>query len=323
MTERLEIEMADAYATGAGGRPIGNVYYGTSSWTDRTLLASKTFYPSSARSAEERLRHYAARFPLVEVDSTYYALPSERNAALWVERTPPHFIFNVKAYGLLTQHPVSLGSLPEQVRRLLPKAAFEKQRLYPKDLPEPAEEAVWSAFESALRPLSSAGKLGTVLFQFPRWFTNNKRNREYLRRLPERFGERIAVEFRGGGWMDQDRRELTLKMLEELGLAYVVVDEPQGFKSSTPPVVACTSPSLAIIRFHGRNADTWEKPGLTAAERFRYLYSDGELRDWVEPAQELANQAEQVQLLMNNCYADYGLRNAAQIANLLEPPGQS
>src|SRR5207247_206891 len=101
-------------------------------------------------------------------------LPSERNAGLWVERTPPHFVFNVKAYGLLTQHPVSVRSLPEQVRRLLPKAALDKQRLYPKDLPERAVEAVWSAFESALGPLSSAGKLGAVLFQFPRWFTNNK-----------------------------------------------------------------------------------------------------------------------------------------------------
>ena len=100
-------------------------------------------------------------------------------------------------------------------------------------------------------------------------------------------------------------------------MTYVVVDEPQGFKSSTPPVVACTTPELAIIRFHGHNAETWEKPGLTAAERFRYLYSEEELQKWVEPARELAGQAAQVQLLMNNCYEDYGIRNAAQIAGLL------
>jgi uncharacterized protein YecE (DUF72 family) len=314
---KVDRQAADRDSDGPSGRPIDNIYYGTSSWTDKTLLASKRFYPSSAHSAEDRLRHYAEHFPLVEVDSTYYALPSERNAALWIERTPAHFVFNVKAFGLLTQHPVRLQALPETVRERLSKSAFEKSRLYPKDLPDQARELVWSMFESAVRPLAAAGKLGAVLFQFPRWFTNNKRNRDYLRELAERFELRIAVEFRGGGWMDDDRRERTLSMLEELGMTYVVVDEPQGFKSSTPPIVACTTPELAIIRFHGHNAETWEKPGLTAAERFRYLYSEEELQKWVKPARGLAGQAAQVQLLMNNCYEDYGVRNAAQIAGLL------
>jgi uncharacterized protein YecE (DUF72 family) len=315
--EATEGQVELAAAPAAGGQPIGNIYYGTSSWTDRTLLASKRFYPSSASSPEERLRFYAERFPLVEVDSTYYALPSERNAALWAERTPPHFVFNIKAYGLMTQHPVATRSLPPQVRELLPKEALDKKRLYPKDLPEKAQELVWSMFESALRPLAAVGKLGAVLLQFPRWFTNNKGNRDYLRGLSERLGAQIAVEFRGGGWLDEDRRERTLAMLEELGMAYVVVDEPQGFKSSTPPVVACTSSKLAIIRFHGQNAETWEKPGLTAAERFRYLYDDEELERWVKPAHELAGQASQLHILMNNCYEDYGVRNASQLAGLL------
>jgi uncharacterized protein YecE (DUF72 family) len=313
MSRQLEIEPG----LQTPGVPIGNIYYGTSSWTDKTLLASKRFYPPSASSPEERLRFYAERFPFVEVDSTYYALPSDRNAALWAERTPPHFVFNIKAFGLLTQHPVATRSLPAKLRERLPKEAIEKKRLYPKDLPPEVLDEVWSTFDSALRPLADARKLGAVLFQFPRWFTNNKHNREYLRELGDRLDAQIAVEFRGGGWMDEDRRERTLKMLEELDLAYVVVDEPQGFKSSTPPVVACTSSDLAVIRFHGRNAETWEKPGLTAAERFRYLYSEDELREWVRPAQELAGQAAQVQLLMNNCYEDYGVRNAAQIAGLL------
>jgi uncharacterized protein YecE (DUF72 family) len=299
------------------GRPVGNIYYGTSSWTDKTLLDSGRFYPASANSPEDRLRYYAERFPLVEVDSTYYALPSERNAALWLERTPAHFVFNIKAFATLTQHPVKLQALPNRVRELLPKAAFDKSRLYPKDLPEEAEQLVWSMFQSALRPLAEAGKLGAVLFQFPRWFTNNKRNREFLRELPERFQLPIAVEFRGGGWMEPDRSDRTLAMLEELGLTYVVVDEPQGFKSSTPPVVATTTPELAIIRFHGHNGETWEKPGLTAAERFRYLYDEDELRSWLKPARELAQQSRRLQLLMNNCYQDHGVRNAAQLAQLL------
>jgi uncharacterized protein YecE (DUF72 family) len=303
--------------TETDGKPVGNVYYGTSSWTDKTLIASKRFYPSSASSAEDRLRYYAERFPLVEVDSSYYALPSERNASLWVERTPPHFVFNVKAFGLLTQHPVNTRSLPAQVKEELPKEALEKTRLYPKDLPEEATELVWSMFASAIEPLSAAGKLGAVLFQFPRWFVRSRRGFDYLRELGERVTYPVAVEFRGGGWMDEGKSESTLAQLQELGMAYVVVDEPQGFKSSVPPVVACTSPDLAIIRFHGRNAETWEKPGLTAAERFRYLYSEDELSEWVKPARELAGQAKQVQILMNNCYEDYGVINAGQFAGLL------
>jgi uncharacterized protein YecE (DUF72 family) len=294
--------------------PVGNVFYGTSSWTDKTLLASKRFYPSTVKSAEDRLRYYAEQFPLVEVDSTYYALPSEKNAALWLERTPTHFVFNIKAFALLTQHPAGARGLPARIREQLSE---DKERIYRKDLP-PAELAlVDEMFVSALRPLDAAGRLGAVLFQFPRWFVRSRPNIDYLRGLAESFPYRIAVEFRGPTWMEPDRRDRTLSLLEELGMTYVVVDEPQGFKSSVPPVPACTSPDLAMIRFHGRNAETWEKPGLTAAERFRYLYSEKELEEWVEPARELAGQAKQLHILMNNCYEDYGVQNAAQLAALL------
>ena len=101
-------------------RPIGNIYCGTCSWTDRTLIESGGFYPAQIRSPEARLRYYAQVFPIVEVDSTYYALPSEQNARLWAERTPPGFVFNIKAFGLLTQHPVDPRRLPDVVRERLP-----------------------------------------------------------------------------------------------------------------------------------------------------------------------------------------------------------
>src|SRR5512144_437058 len=116
--------------------------------------------------------------------------------------------------------------------------------------------------------------------------------------------------------MEAERQSRTLKLLEDLGLAYVSVDEPQGFPSSTPPVVACTA-ELAVLRLHGHNAETWEKPGLTPAERFRYLYAEDELRDWVGPVRALAEQAHQVHVLMNNCYRDYAVRNARQLVALL------
>jgi uncharacterized protein YecE (DUF72 family) len=303
------------------GKPVSNVYYGTASWTDKTLLESGRFYPRDVDTPAERLGFYAERFPLVEVDSTYYALPSERNAALWIERTPIHFIFNIKAFALLTHHSVGPRGLPAKIRELL---SSDKTRLYRKDLPPDQLAVVEDMFVSALKPLADAGRLGAILFQFPQWFVPSRENRDYLKQLAESFPYRIAVEFRGGGWMkDEQSIERTLALLAELGLTYVVVDEPQGFKTSVPPIVAATSPQLAMIRFHGHNDENWEKRGISPAERFRYLYSEDELEKWVEPAKELASTSEKLHILMNNCYEDYGVRNAAQIADLIAKSGAS
>jgi uncharacterized protein YecE (DUF72 family) len=301
----------------AQGTPVGNIYYGTSSWTDQTLLKSKAFYPPDANKPEERLRFYSENFPLVEVDATFYALPSERNARLWTERTPDGFVFNVKAFGLMTHHAVAVKSLPEPVREMLPEEAAAKARVYARDLPEDALNAVWDMFAGALQPLAQAGKLGAILYQFPHWFAASRQNVQYLRELAERSPAQPAIEFRGAGWMKEGGQERTLDLLRDIGATYVVVDEPQGFKTSVPPVVAATSPDLAMLRFHGHNGETWEQRGLSAAERFKYLYSENELREWVAPARRLAAEAAQLHVLMNNCYADYGVRNAAQFADLL------
>ena len=162
----------------------------------------------------------------------------------------------------------------------------------------------------------SAGKLGCVLFQFPCWFTARRAHVRYLERLRDRSDWPLAVEFRGGGWMTDNYRAETLSILEKLGLAYVVVDEPQGFRSSTPPVVATTSPRPRPL-FHGHNAGNYEKPNITAAEHFRYLYAEEELIGWVDPIRRLAKSADRVHVLMNNCYGDYGVHNARQLAELL------
>ena len=301
----------------SSGQPVGNVYYGTSSWTDPTLLKSKAFYPPDAGNPEKRLRFYAEHFPLVEVDASFYALPSERNAQLWAQRTPDHFVFNVKAFGLMTQHAVNTKSLPEPIREMLPDDVAGKARVYPRDLPRDALEAVWDMFRGALRPLAEAGKLGAILYQFPQWFAASRDNVAYLGEVAERSPAQPAIEFRGAGWMKEGKQERTLDLLRDIGATYVVVDEPQGFKTSVPPVVAATSPDLAMIRFHGHNAENWEKRGISAAERFKYLYDEDELRKWVAPARELAGESKQLHVLMNNCYADYGVRNAGQFAELL------
>ena len=281
------------------GKPIGNVSCGTCSWTDRTLINAGTFYPPAARTAADRLAYYASQFPIVEVDSTYYAMPSERNAQLWVARTPPGFLFNIKAFGLFTHHPVEVKRLPAAVRERLPAAVAEKTRIYLRDVPEETRTLVWEMQSQALAPLIAAGKLGCMLFQFPRWFTARRDHIDYLKRLRNRSDWPMAVEFRGGGWMTDDHRARTLSLLETLGFAYVVVDEPQGFRSSTPPVVASTSP-LAVVRFHGQNAETYEKPNIGVAERFCYLYTKEELKGWVAPIHSLAQRADRVHVMMNN-----------------------
>ena len=160
----------------------------------------------NARTAADRLAHYASQFPIVEVDATYYALPSERNAHLWVERTPPGFVFNIKAFGLFTHHPVVVERLPAAVKELLPAAIAEKSRVYLRDIPEEAEKLIWEMQAQALAPLAAAGKLGCVLFQFPHWFTARRAHIRYLEQLRDRSDWPLAVEFRGGGWMTDNYR---------------------------------------------------------------------------------------------------------------------
>src|SRR5262244_1023152 len=98
----------------------GDIRVGTASWTEKTLLESGTFYPPAARTPELRLRYYAERFRVVEVDATYYALPSARNAAAWVERTPDDFSFGVKAFAAMTGHPVEPRRLDRDLAAALP-----------------------------------------------------------------------------------------------------------------------------------------------------------------------------------------------------------
>jgi uncharacterized protein YecE (DUF72 family) len=189
--------------------------------------------------------------------------------------------------------------------------------VYARDIAEREMELVWQLHREALAPLAAAGKLGAVLFQFPPWFLRSRDNREYLRSLPERLpGWPLAVEFRGGGWMDDDAAAGTLRLLEDAGLAYVGVDEPEGFPNSTPPLTAITAP-LGMVRLHGRNAGTWESRTGAASDRFKYLYSDDELEEWVPKVRELAATADTVHVLFNNNYEDWGMQNARRMAHLL------
>ncbi|MDQ6927884.1 MAG: DUF72 domain-containing protein [Actinomycetota bacterium] len=293
------------------------VLVGTCSWTDATLVKETDWYPRRSMKAAERLAFYASRFPMVETDSTYYFPPTPELAASWVERTPPGFTMNVKAYSLLTGHPTFPHSLwPDLQDEVIPEHR-DKRRLYPKHLSAGARDEVWDRFHHALMPLQSAGKLGAVLLQYPRWFGPKSSNRDEIRAARRRLPDfALCVEFRNGRWLEGDECERTFEFLESEDLTFVCVDEPAGFPSSVPPVVAATS-ELAVVRFHGRNTETWEQDTPTAALRFRYLYSRRELEEWVPKINELAESAKEVHVLMNNCYRDQAVVNGAQLAALL------
>lgn len=294
------------------------VRVGTASWTDPTLVKDSDFYPRKSMSAEDRLRHYAAIFPMVEVDATYYFPPTRDLAGLWVDRTPPDFRMDVKSYSLFTQHPTQAKSLWPDVAEDLAQDKREQRTVYLADLPDDAVDRAWAHFEDALLPLQSAGKLGAVFFQFPPWFGPRQSSRDYLRQLRRRLPEYpLAVEFRNNRWLrDADDRRKTFELLESEGLAYVCVDEPQGFPSSVPPELAVTA-DLAVLRFHGHNDENWNKKGISAAERFRYLYSEQELERWQPRVRQLSDQARETHLVFNNCYRDYGVNNARQLAAIL------
>lgn len=276
------------------------------------------WYPPEVDDAQSRLRFYAAHFPLVENDATYYSPPARRQAELWAQRTPDDFTMNVKAYAPLTTHYTDPKRLPKDIRESLPKETLEKRRIYPRDLGDEAVAELWRMFREALEPLHDAGKLGAVLFQYPQWFAISRQNKEQILRAKDELADyAIAVEFRNGTWLSERNQKETLSFLRDNRLAYVSVDEPQGFSNSLPPIAVATT-DLALVRFHGRNAETWTKKTESAAERFRYLYSPQELSEWVPKIQDLAEEANEVHVLMNNCYADYAVTNARQIAELLE-----
>lgn len=296
----------------------GRILIGTASWADPSLLKSRKFYPPTAATPEARLRHYASVFPIVEVDSSYYALPSGRNAEMWVERTPSHFVFNIKAFRLLTQHQTEPKVLPPNVKIAL--GPIESKHIYYDDLPADIKDEIWRQFDLALAPLRAAGKLGAVLFQFPKWFIMRRASFDHLREVRERLPQdRIAIEFRHPSWFSDRHRGSTLAFERELAFCNVVVDEPQLHASSIPAVWEATNGELAIVRLHGRNAQMWNKKGLaSSSERFDYDYTEAELNELTPSIRTLASQAATTHVIFNNNKEDQGVRSALMLRTLLE-----
>lgn len=280
---------------------MGEILVGTCSWTDPALVRSG-WYPAGRRDPEGRLRYYAERFPVVEVDATYYALPSARNSRLWAQRTPDGFVFDVKAFSLLTGHPTRPAALPDGL---------------PADSRDPAVlDAVWARFTDALQPLRSAGRLGTLLFQFPPWLKPGNRAEEVLADCAARTtGWPVAVEFRHPQWWSGERYDDTRALLRRHGFAAVGVDMVQGLPSSLPPVTPVTSPELSVVRFHGRSP-AW---GTGSKEdRFRHAYTDAELKEWVPRLRALADGTDRLHVLFNNCCGTAAVDAATRMRDLLD-----
>ena len=270
---------------------MATVRLGTCSWADEGLL--KHWYPKGTRTAADRLRYYAERFACVEVDSPFYGLPTPATAARWAERTPPHFVFHVKASGEMTGHR------------------------------EAERGQAFAEFRAALAPLEESGKMRGVLLQYPSRFVKSRGALEELTVVRALLEPLVPmVEFRHRSWMEEDERADTLSFLERHGLAYVSVDAPRTRASNViPPIGAATHP-LAYVRFHGRNWRTWNIRGArSSADRFDWMYSPDELAEWVEPLGRLATEADEVYAMFNNNRDDFAPRSAWELRRLLDEAG--
>ena len=296
---------------------MSDIRVGTASWTDKTLIACGRFYPKGCGTAEARLRHYASQFGIVEVDSSYYAMPTPATAQLWAERTPAGFVMNVKAFRLFTGHPAEPKVLHADIRAALGERAGP--RLFYGDLPTEIAAELWRRFREALQPLRAAGRLGLVHFQFAPWITCDEPGRAFVRHsLAHMAAHDCSVEFRHASWFAGPRAASTLDFLRELGAAHTVVDGPQGFSNSVPALWEATHPRFALVRLHGRNSATWNVRGQTSAsDRFNYDYPETELAELVPRIERLALTAMQTHVIFNNNMEDQGQRNAGTLTRLL------
>jgi uncharacterized protein YecE (DUF72 family) len=270
---------------------MSRLLIGTSAWSDH-----EGFYPSGTKPTEQ-LPFYASQFPVVEVNTTYYRVPPKQMVEGWVERTPPGFIFDVKP-------PRELSSTPREPRG---------------EAPEPDAD-VAAAFVEAIAPLADASKLGAVTFQFPPSWRNTEEHQEYLRLLPELIPYPVAVEFRRRDWLDEEHVDATLALLREARLSYTMADEPQFGSGSVPPVYAVTNPTLAIVRFHGRNAKNWYSFSGDSRDRFDWTYTTEELAEWIPKIERAQTEADNVHVFFNTNKGDQGPRNAMTLMDQLGLP---
>jgi uncharacterized protein YecE (DUF72 family) len=285
----------------------GRILVGTSSWADPGFV--KEWYPPKL-PAKERLPWYARRFELVELNSSFYAVPDRNTVHGWVEVTPPEFRFDVKAHRALSRHSAPVDSLPPDLRELHGTPELERPL---------AERLV-----EETAPLREAGKFGTYLLQLTPAFSPRKHRLEELDSLTEILGEHgLAVELRNRNWVEGEQREATLDWFADREVAFVGVDAPPGDNFQImPPIDAVTNPRIAYMRAHGRNTQGY-LTGRSVAERFAWQYTDDELEEIAGRARTLAESAGEVHVAFNNNRGDDAPTAAQRFRALLgqEVPG--
>ena len=287
---------------------------GTASWTDPEFIKAG-WYPDGVKSdAAARLRYYAERFSMVEVNASFYALPLPGTVAAWASRVPDGFRFHVKAHQVISGHPCDPRRLPAPLRELPYEA---DRRGFIRRPSRALREAVIDTLVESVTALGD--HLGAILVQLPPFVTSGDEQRRELGRILARLAPlRVAVEFRHRSWVAAGEREAAAEVLAAHGAAWVCVDAPRiDVASAMPPIVEVTSDALAYVRLHGRNAATWHG-SKTVAERFDHLYTDEELEEWVEPVLSLAGRAQEVAVVFNNNSRDHALVSAARFRGLLD-----
>ena len=263
------------------------VRIGICSFADEGLL--KHWYPRGVSTPAARLAYYGERFDTVELDSPFYHLPDPAVTGRWAQRTPPGFVFHVKAHRTMTHHE------------------------------EAEQEEAFREFRASLEPLELSGKLRGILLQYHPSFKKSPEAKEELSRVRPLIEPLVPlVEFRHRSWLAEDERDDTLGYLEREGLAVVSVDAPPTRASNVLPTFAAATHPVAYVRFHGRNVKTWNIKAEKSSERFNWMYSEEELTDWVERLGWLAGESEEVYAMFNNNRDDFAPRSAQILRGLLD-----
>ncbi|MCH6268267.1 DUF72 domain-containing protein [Neobacillus citreus] len=265
------------------------IYIGLTGWGDHDSLYTGPITP------RDKLKEYAGHFPIVEVDTAFYAIQPQRNALKWVNETPANFQFIVKAYQGMTGH--NHGEIP-----------FENK------------QAMFQAFIESLDPYIEKNKLAMVLFQFPPWFDCKRENVDYLRWCKQQMGEiPCALEFRHQFWFAPQYRKQTLEFMKQENWIHSICDEPQSGEGSVPTVLVSTNQHKVLVRFHGRNVHGWQKKNAENWRDIRYLYryNEQELNEWAGHIHKLAEECADVYLLFNNNSGGDAADNAKQMMDIL------
>lgn len=261
---------------------------GLTGWGDHDAL-----YPDSS-SKQNKLKTYSQHFPIVEVDSSFYAIQAAQNYERWVQNTPPSFSFIVKAYQGMTGH----------TRR---KSAYDDPEMF-------------ASFKQSIQPLINANKLKAVLFQYPPWFDCKRESVKALRYAKDMMDNiPVALEFRNQSWFSAPMRDRTLRFMEEEGWIHSICDEPQAGSGSVPIVLEPTNPELTIVRFHGRNVEGWRgHQGENWRDvRYLYQYNEQELWEWKERLEILQEHCKEICVLFNNNSGGHAAGNAKELMKLL------